>query len=43
MKNLVDFALRENYSEVVKRRGGLEELDGLVDWGGLVVSFENFF
>ena len=23
----------------MKRRGGLEELDGLVDWGGLVVSF----
>ena len=36
MENLVDFALREKYSEVAKRNSGLEELDRLVDWDGLV-------
>ena len=39
MDTLVDFALKSEYSEVVKRRSGLDELKGIVDWDGLVVGF----
>ena len=36
MKNLVDFALRENYDKVKRLRSNLEEMKILIDWNSIV-------